>query len=130
MNSILFTRETALVIMSILSIFSLKCAITSKGENMTSKYFDGIELQYENNFQKETIERALNDILSLEETELITRRYFDYRGKEQNWTLENVIYRYFVPNDSQKKLGDNFYRELKTKEVQVQIKKLLEKLVM
>jgi hypothetical protein len=87
-------------------------------ENQTAKYFRGVEVQYENSNSKRIIIRALNDILTLSEQELKAKRYPDYAGREENWDLPKLIYSYFVPDDSQKIMGKNLYKDLKTDEVQ------------
>lgn len=94
-------------------------------KSQTARYFDGVEVQYENKAQKDTIIQALNDILNLSEEDLKTKRYPDYAGRRDIWNLSVMISRYFVPDDPNKSLGDNLYRELKSNEVQQKIKKIM-----
>lgn len=93
--------------------------------NTTAAFFEGIEIQCETEEQREVIRKALNDMLTLNEAELKKAEYPDYFRKGQKIKLGQVIYSYFVPDDSQKTLGENFYQELKT----VEVRKLLEKLL-
>ena len=101
------------------------CSMWPNVENETARYFNGVEIQYENESQRDVIVQLLNDILSLPEQELRTRTYPDYAGHTGVWHLPEIIPRYFVPDDSQKTLGDHLYSELKTSQVQVKIRGLL-----
>lgn len=99
-----------------------------KGENSVLKYFENAELQYEGKLQEENIITALNDILHLSEEELKNKRYKDYTGKEDRWDLPTLIYKHFVPDKKGKSLGNNFYHDVKSKEVQRNIKQILEQI--
>lgn len=109
-------------------IFCSGCAIFPERVMHTSQYFDGVEIQYENELQKKDIKQVLCDILNLSKDDLRKKRYPDYAGKEKSWSLSQIIYRYFVADNPRKKLGDNLCEEVKTHEVQVEIKKLLQNL--
>ena len=98
---------------------------TMKQKNQTAQYFENIEIQYENSAQKDEIIRALKDMLSLDINQLKAQRYSDYSGREGQWTLTELLNRYFVPDDSSKVPGDNFFEEVQTPEVQKIIKELL-----
>lgn len=104
------------------------CSMFPEKERQTAKYFNGVEVQYENDIQKETIVQVLNDILNMSGEELRRKKYPNYVGEKDAWYLPKIIYSYFVTDDSQKTLGDNLYSEIKTDEVQIKIKKLLESL--
>ena len=119
------TVFSLLLIFLFLGIVLISC---SKDENPVLDYFENAELQYEGKVQEENIVTALNDILNLSEEELKTKRYKDYSGKEDQWDLPTLIYRHFVPDKKDKTLGNNFYHDVKSKEVQKQIKKILEKI--
>ncbi len=99
---------------------------TFKFINPVTEYLKGIELQYETEIQKESIIVALNDILKLSSEQLKEKRYKDYTSEEDQWDLPTLIYRYFVPDRQGKSLGDNFYYDVKSEEVQKQIKQILE----
>lgn len=96
-----------------------------KSKNQVLIYLKGAELQYEGKLQKENIITALNDILKLSAEQLKTKKYKDYTGKENKWNLPTLIYRHFVPDAKNKTLGNNFYRDLKSRETQIEIKKII-----
>lgn len=104
------------------------CSMFSEKENQTARYFDGVEVQYENDIQKETIIQVLNDILNMPAEELRKKKYPNYVGENDAWNLPTIIYGYCIADDSQKTLGDDLYSEVKDDEVQIKIKKLLESL--
>jgi len=91
-------------------------------------YFNNVELQYKGQIQEENIIAAMNDILNLSEEQLKLKRYKDYSGLENQWDLPTLIYKYFVPDKESKTLGNNFYKDVKAKEVQKQIKKMLDQI--
>ena len=93
--------------------------------NPVAEYFEGAELQYEGEDQKENIVTSLNDILSLSEEELQQRRYKDYEGKENQWDLPTLIYRHFVPAWPGVTLGDDFFHDVKLEEAQKQVEQIL-----
>ena len=97
-------------------------------ENKTAHFFEGIEIQCETAEQREIIIEALNDMLTLSENELKKKEYPDTFRKGGRINIQQVIYSYFVPDDSKKSLDYNFYKELRTKEVRELIVKLLDKL--
>ena len=105
------------------------CSMSPEKKNQTARYFDEVEVQYENDIQKETIIQVLNDILSMPGEELRRKKYPNYVGEKDVWDLPKIIYGYFVADDSQKTLGDDLYSEVKTDEVQIKIKKLLKSLI-
>jgi len=112
----------------LISIFLLT-ALTGcrKAENPVLEYFENVELQYEGKSQEENIIAALNDILNLSESELRTRKYKDYTGKDNQWDLPTLISSHFVP-DKSVSLGNNFYHDVKTNEMQKKIKQILEQM--
>jgi hypothetical protein len=99
-----------------------------KEKNSVLNYLENAELQYEGKLQEENIITALNDILKLSKEQLKTKKYKDYTGKENQWNLSTLIYRHFVPNKKNITLGDNFYCDIKSKEVQLEIGNILERI--
>ena len=97
-------------------------------DNMTLSYFQNAELQYEGEVQKENIITALNDILTLPAEELKEKKYKDYTGKENEWSLESLIYNHFVPDKEGKTLGNNFYDDIKKPEAQEKVREILKSL--
>ncbi|MDA3849987.1 MAG: hypothetical protein PF447_01815 [Spirochaetaceae bacterium] len=103
-------------------ILMLTIFYSCKGkENSLSLYLDNAEIQYETEFQRALIIKALNDTIELSIEELKNKRYPDYQNNENQWDLTGVIYRYFVPDESSKTLGEDFYHEAKTGIVQRRI---------
>lgn len=98
-------------------------------ENNTANFFAGIELQYETSLQRGVIIEALNDMLTLSEDELKKQEYMDYLGYKKKIKIEELIYSYFVPDNSKKALNANFYQELQAKEVRQLLTKLLNRLL-
>jgi len=104
------------------SVFS----VSQKNVNQVYAYLKNADLQYEGESQKENIVNALNDIVNLPEEQLRVKKYKDYSGKEDQWDLTALIYKYFVPDKKEKTLGDNFFQVVKSKEVQKEVKNILE----
>jgi hypothetical protein len=96
-------------------------------QNPVYQYFENAELQCEE-VQEETIKEALYDILTLPEDKLRERRYSEYRGREARWDLPTLIYRHFVPPGNARTLGDNFYRDVKSRKVQKKVEEFLRRL--
>lgn len=99
-----------------------------KRVNSVFNYLNNAELQYENEDQMENIKVALNDILTLPEKELSLKKYKDYTGEEGQWDLPTLILRHFVPDKKGKSLGLNFYKDVKSDEVQKKISMILKTL--
>ncbi len=117
-------KINALILVSVLIlIFQLPSCKDS--DNQVLNYFSNAELQYEGEVQEENLIAAMNDILNLSEEQLKLKKYKDYSGKENQWDLPTLIYKHFVPAKEEKTLGDNFYHDVKAKEVQEIIKKFL-----
>ena len=100
----------------------------NENENQVVDYFKNAELQCEGRMQEENIVNALNDILSLSKEELKSKRYKDYIVKENQWDLPTLIYRHFIPDREGKFLGEKFYDDIKAKEVQEIIEKILQQI--
>ncbi len=97
-------------------------------DNNTAHFFSGVEIQYETEEQKEVIVQVLRDLLTLEEEELRKREYPDSFRKGNKIEARQVIYHHFVPDEVGKRLNDDFYKEVATKEVRTRIINLLQKL--
>ena len=117
--------SVAIFVVLCIPFFSPGC---KSSENPVLNYFSKAEIQYEDKAQEDNIIQALKDILTLSESELKERRYCDYTGKPGQWDLQTLILRHFVPDNTEKTLGKNFYRDVKTDEVQVEVKKLLDRI--
>ena len=119
----IITRASIFILLY-LSVLLVSCG---KIDNPVFWYFQNAELQYEDKVQEENIATALNDILNLSEEQLKAKRYKDYAGKEKNWDLPTLIHRHFVPDKKGASLGNDFYHDVKSEEVQKEIKKILER---
>lgn len=120
------SNKTITFITVLLILFIIQLTSCKDSENQVLNYFNNVELQYEDQVQEETILEAMNDILNLSEEQLKLKRYKDYSGLENQWDLPTLIYKYFVPDNESKTLGENFYKDVKAKEVQEQIKIILD----
>ena len=94
--------------------------------NSVADYLREAQLQYEGEIQKDNIITALNDILNLSAEELMEKKYKDYTGKENQWDLATLIYRHFIPKSPGTTLGDDFFHDLKSAKVQVQVREILD----
>ena len=118
-------KINALILVSLLFlIFQLPSCKDS--DNQVLNYLSNAELQYEGEVQKENLITAMNDILNLSEEQLKLKKYKDYSGNENQWDLQTLIHKHFVPDKEDKTLGNNFYHDVKAKEVQEIIKKFLD----
>lgn len=123
----MWSKIIIIVVLGITFISYLLMGGEMKGNN-TALFFTGIEVQYETDEQKETIIQVLRDMLTLGEEELKKQEYPDYFRKGEKIEVRQVIYNHFVPDEAGKRLDDNFYKELITKEVRERIIDLLQKL--
>jgi hypothetical protein len=96
--------------------------------NAVADYLTHAELQYETEGQKQSVIRALNDILALTGPELQQRRYDDYSGQPNTWDLPTLISRYFAPDRKGKTLGPRFYSDVKSARVQAEVRRILDRL--
>lgn len=92
--------------------------------NDVANYLDGVELQYEEPQRRELLS-ALNDAISLPESELKKQRYRDARGNHGALDLRTLLSRHLVPDTSGKTLGEHFFRDLKSPRAQAKIKALI-----
>ena len=97
-------------------------------DNNTAHFFSGVEIQYETEEQKEVIVQVLRDLLTLEEEELRNKKYPDSFREGNKIEARQVIYHHFVPDEVGKRLNDDFYKEVATKEVRTLVINLLQKL--
>jgi len=102
--------------------------LAGQGENPLQGYLENVEVQYENSQQLGNIINALRDALKLPAKELSEKRYCDYTGKAGTWDLRAVLENHFMPDETGKTLGPDFYAQVKTKEVQTRLRQILEEL--
>ncbi|MCD4783612.1 MAG: hypothetical protein K8T10_07250 [Candidatus Eremiobacteraeota bacterium] len=124
-------RKTVIIIFLLLLSVTIAVILSSckETDNPVFLYLKNVELQYEGEVQKENIKTALQDILTLTLDQLKKKRYRDYKGKENQWDLPTLIEKHFVPAKSGITLGDNFYKDVKSMEVQNEVKIILDRLV-
>ncbi|MDP8255633.1 MAG: hypothetical protein P9M14_07790 [Candidatus Alcyoniella australis] len=101
--------------------------LTADGKIPIVSYLDDVEIQYETEAQKQSIVKALSDILDSDADELMAVRYPDYKGKADQWDLSTMITSYFAPSNPSEFLG-SFYFDLKRPEVQAKVLELLQTL--
>jgi len=99
-----------------------------KNTNPVAMYLKKAELQYEGEVQRDNILDALHDILTLAPKDLKARRYMDYQGSDGRWDLPTLIYRHFVPYKKNRSLGANFYKDVKTTNVQKKVKTFIDEI--
>jgi hypothetical protein len=71
----------------------------AKNSNQVVLYLDGAERQAETDEQRREILRALEDLRTLAPAALAQRRYADYEDKPEQWTLVQLLQKYFVPRE-------------------------------
>ena len=118
----------AFVLTLLLTVLGSGLAEGKTRRNLVANYLRNAELQCEGETQRENIANALNDALTLPRDSLAARRYKNYQGQEGQWDLPTLLYRHFVPDYAGAVLGDHFYRDVKAKEAQEVIRKILERI--
>ena len=109
----------------IILIISMNSCQEDKKATQTYNYFCNAEIQYETDFQKKVIVEAINDLIKLDSTQLKSKRYSNYNQKGEFWNITELINKYFVPDKKGMTLGDNFFLEVRDKEVQDVLGKFL-----
>ena len=107
-------RFLAAVPIIMLATIAMHCREES---NPVFEYLNNSEVQCENKEQRETLRAAMNDIMTLSGGELEAKKYSDYRGRKNQWDLPTLLVRHFLPDDTSKTLGENFYRDIKSPEM-------------
>jgi hypothetical protein len=79
--------------------------------NQVVLYLDGAERQAETDEQRQEILRALEDLRTLEPAGLKQRRYADYENQPGQWTLVQLLQKYFVPREPCAIDDETFYRD-------------------
>jgi hypothetical protein len=70
---------------------------SSEAQNEVVSYLQGAERQAESPAQENEIVKALEDLRSLPPAQLKQRRYADYAMAPNQWTLGQLLQKYFVP---------------------------------
>jgi len=96
--------------------------------NPVTEYLKSVEVQCETEEQRQTVVRALQDVLTLPEQELGRRRYADYAGRPEAWDLPTLLARYLVPDRQGRTFGPDFYADVKSPVVQPMVRRILGRL--
>jgi hypothetical protein len=105
---------------SVLWLFALLSAASCKSpekpsasttENEVVVYLHSAERQAESPAQEQEILKALEDLRTLPPAQLKERRYADYSGKPGQWTLAQLLQKYFVPVTLRTIDEDALYRD-------------------
>jgi hypothetical protein len=84
---------------------------TAQKTNQVVLYLDGAERQAETDEQRREILRALEDLKTLAPAALAQRRYADYENKPEQWTLVQLLQKYFVPRELCSMDEETLYRD-------------------
>lgn len=82
--------------------------------NQVVRFLDQADRQSETDEQRREILRALVDLRTLDAVALKRRRYADYGNKPGQWTLVQLIQKYFVPPQPCSIDEEAFYRHAQT----------------
>ena len=97
--------------------------------NIVVAYLAEAERQSETDDQRQEIEKALRDMLTLSPGELRKRRYADYQGNPQKWSVTTLLTRYFVPDSLFQIEEDRFYEDVSDSTAQEITRRQLEALL-
>lgn len=86
-------------------------ATESQKTNQVVLYLDGAERQAETDEQRQEILRALEDLRTLAPRALKQQRYADYENRPAQWTLVQLMQKYFVPRELRLIDEEMFYRD-------------------
>jgi hypothetical protein len=88
-----------------------KAKLSSGARNEVVSYLQGAERQAESPAQENEIVKALADLRSLPPEQLKQRRYADYAMAPSQWTLGQLLQKYFVPTQPRAIDEDELYRD-------------------
>lgn len=95
-----------------------------KAANPVLNYIKNSQLTFSNRMQRDVVKAAMLDILTLDKKYLVEMRYKDSNGNDSAWNLQQVVQYYFVPKKPGVSLGDDFYSDVKSDSVMVEIGRL------
>ena len=104
-------------------------ASAQETENNLESYFRNADVWYSEEEERQTIAQAFQDMLTLPPARLKKIRYdLDGDGPEaaKACDLPTLIERHVLPSRKGKSLGKHFYKDIKSKKVKAEVKKLLE----
>ena len=82
--------------------------------NQIVGFLEGAERQAETDDQRGEILRALEDMRTLDAKALKQRRYADYEGRPEQWTVVVLLQKYFVPRQPTSLDDETAYRDAGT----------------
>jgi hypothetical protein len=112
------------VLLLAILLFIYAFPLQAKEMPQTYNFFYKVEVQCDTDFQRKEIIKALNDMLTLDTISLKNKKYSNYNQEGEFWTITELIHKYFVPDDQNKTLGDNFFSEIKKSNVRNILKKI------
>ncbi len=90
-------------------------------ENTVVRFLKNAERQAETDAQRKEIQRALNDMLVKPPAELKRRRYANYAGQPQAWSITQLLRHYFTPNPAVSLDDSRFFQDVRTPEARAAI---------
>jgi len=129
-------RGAAIIVVSLVLGLLLRSATASAGSNShrncVADYLMGAELQCEcgTSDQGDVIKQALTDMLNEPVEALRKQRYRDYQSHPDQWTIVELLHRYFVPQQALlANMNDVcFFNDLKKPQAQKVIRAWLEQM--
>jgi hypothetical protein len=100
-------------------------SVSRRPRNTVEDYFNGAEVQAEDDDQKAVVKRAFVDMLYEPVDTLRRKRYPDYQMRPHKWPITEVLYHYIVPDPLILFEDDEFFRDVKKPEAQEIIQKWL-----
>ncbi len=97
---------------------------SAHNKNAVAEFFNGSERQMEGRTQCLEIKRALGDMLRLNPIRLKAAKYRDYGGTPNQWTILELVGKYFVPVSSPMR-EDEFFQSYREPKARIAIKKVL-----
>jgi hypothetical protein len=85
----------------------------ASGENSVAAFLTNAERQSETDEQRREIQRALRDMLDEPVAELRQKRYADYEGQPNKWSINELLQHYFVPNPPAVLDGQRFFQDVR-----------------
>lgn len=108
--------------------FTIMTFVSASSKNYVVEYFAGSELQVETRAQCKEISKALKDIQHAPKEKLKSKIYSDYQGRENQWTLSDLLQRYFLSSKEKPLVAEKLLRDRHSKSAQKEIEKILTKL--
>lgn len=115
-------------LLNILALLIIFVVSPSHGEHLNSlnTYLQDIEVQAETDEQYIQVKNAFLDMLILPASELKMKRYKDYQGNPNRWSIQELLNRHVCPVSADHMFNEKtFYKELETPEVKDSLTKII-----